>query len=266
MSEQTYAVHAIRYACRDGVRGQHLLNADPHDAPMPMDYFIWVLHNPARTLVVDTGFSRAEGESRGRTFLRCPAASLALLGLDAATVEDVIITHMHYDHGGNLGKFPAARFHVQDRELHYTTGRAMTHPALRQPFSVGHVTELVELVYADRVCFHDGHSVVAPGVEVHRVGGHTRGLQVVSVKTRRGTLVLASDASHYYENMETGAVFPLVENVLEMLEGHRFLYQLADSPAHIIPGHDPRVMQRYGAPDSQLAGIVARLDVPPAQD
>ena len=263
MAEDVYEVFAIRYASRVGIRGQHLLSGDPHDAPMPMDYFIWVIRNAARAIVVDTGFDQAEGERRGRTVLRCPAASLSLLGLDASTVEDVIITHMHYDHGGNLEKFPAARFHVQDLELHYTTGRAMTHATLRQPFSVAHITRLVELVYADRVVFHDGSARIAPGIEVHRVGGHTRGMQVVSVKTRRGTVVLASDASHYYENMETGAVFPFVENVLDMLEGHRRLYQLADSPAHIIPGHDPLVMQRYAAPDSELAGIVVRVDETP---
>ncbi len=260
MADDVYEVYALRYACRDGIRGQHVLNADPHEAPMPMDYFIWVIRNTFRTVVVDTGFDHAEGERRGRTVLRCPAASLKLLDLDATTISDVIITHMHYDHGGNLDKFPLARFHVQDAELGYTTGRAMSHAVLRQPFSVNHVTRLVELVFADRVVFHNGRQQIAPGIEVHWIGGHTRGLQVVRVKTRRGKLVLASDASHYYENMETGGVFPLVENVLEMLEGHRQLYRLADSPAHIIPGHDPLVMQRYAAPCADLSGIVVRLD------
>ena len=83
MAKDVYEIYAIRYACRVGIRGQHLLSADPHDAPMPMDYYIWVIRNADRTLVVDTGFDQAEGERRGRTVLRCPAASLALLGLDA---------------------------------------------------------------------------------------------------------------------------------------------------------------------------------------
>jgi glyoxylase-like metal-dependent hydrolase (beta-lactamase superfamily II) len=263
MTDDVYEIYAIRYAHREGIRGQHILNADPHDSPMPMDYFVWVIRNASRTILVDTGFDHAEGESRGRTVLRCPAQSLSLLGLDAAQIQDVIITHMHYDHGGNLDKFPAARFHIQDSELQYTTGRAMTHAMLRHPFTLSHVTRLVELVYAERVQFHDGSSVIAPGIDVHKVGGHTRGMQVVTVKTQRGIVVLASDASHYYENMETGAVFPLVENVLDMLEGHRRLYALADSPAHIIPGHDPLVMQRYSAPDDSLDQIVVRLDVAP---
>ena len=45
-----------------------------------------------------------------------------------------MITHMHYDHAGNVPLFPKARFHVQDAELAYCTGRAMTHDHLAAPF------------------------------------------------------------------------------------------------------------------------------------
>ena len=47
---------------------------------------------------------------------------------------DVIISHMHYDHAGNLGLFPNARFHMQDAEMAYCTGRCMCHPIMRFPF------------------------------------------------------------------------------------------------------------------------------------
>ena len=50
----------------------------------------------------------------------------------------------------------------------------------------------------ERVTFHSGDGEVAPGVTVHRVGGHSDGLQVVRVETARGPVVLASDAAHYY--------------------------------------------------------------------
>jgi hypothetical protein len=39
----------------------------------------------------------------------------------------------------------------------------------------------------------------------------------------------------------------------------------ADSQAHIVPGHDPMVLDRYPAPDPKLAGVVVRLDVAPNQ-
>jgi glyoxylase-like metal-dependent hydrolase (beta-lactamase superfamily II) len=110
--------------------------------------------------------------------------------------------------------------------------------------------------------FHDGDEEIAPGVSVHHIGGHTAGLQCVRVRTARGWVVLASDASHYYEHVETGACFPTTYHLGEVLEGYNKLRRLAESPAHIVPGHDPLVLKRYPAVKG-LEGIVVRLDAAP---
>jgi len=183
-----------------------------------------------------------------------------MLGVEAGKVSDVVVTHLHYDHVGNFDLFPAATFHLQDDELGYATGRHMSHPVFSGAFDVEDVVGMVRNVYRGRVCFHDGDSELFPGVSVHLVGGHTKGLQVVRVATRRGWLVLASDASHFYANMEQVRPFPIVYSVADMVEGYRRLRQLAESAAHIIPGHDPEVLVRYPAPSADLKGIVARLD------
>ena len=122
---------------------------------------------------------------------------------------------------------------------------------------------IVRMNYAGRVVFHDGVVEPWPGIRLHPTGGHSAGLQFVSVETARGRVVLASDVTHFYENMESGRPFTTAFHVGEMLEGFDRLRVVADSPAHIIPGHDPEVMRRYPAPRPELEGIVARLDVPP---
>jgi glyoxylase-like metal-dependent hydrolase (beta-lactamase superfamily II) len=53
---------------------------------------------------------------------------------------------------------------------------------------------------------------------------------------------------------------PIVWSVADMMDGYERLRALAASPKHIIPGHDPLVMQRYPAPQPSLQGVVARLD------
>ena len=121
----------------------------------------------------------------------------------------------------------------------------------------------VRAVYAGRVEFHDGDRELAPGLSLHKIGGHTMGMQSVRVHTKRGWVVLASDASHMYANMEEGRPFPIVHDMTETLEGYRTLRRLAASPRHIIPGHDPLVMARYPAASPKLEGIVARLDADP---
>lgn len=258
-----YEVFALRYATAARQRSENFIVNDPHDGPMPMDYYVWVIRGLGRNWLVDTGFNRAAAEQRGRTFLRCPIASLQTLGIAAAEVSDVIVTHLHYDHAGNINLLPQARIHLQERELQFATGRHMKHPLLRHAYAVDDVVEIVRGVYRDRVVFHDGDVGLAPGIELVLVGGHTDGLQAVRVHTARGWIVLASDASHFYENIEATSPFPIVFHVGAMLDGYRKLLALADGPDHVVPGHDPLVRQRYPHYGAAQADIVS-LHLTPA--
>ena len=263
MTLPTYEVYALKYAERDARRTDHFLGGDPHDAPMAMDYFVWLVRNGERTLVIDAGFTAEVAARRKRVHLRAPAKALAMLGVEAATVRDIIVTHLHYDHIGTFGDYPAARFHLQDDEMAFVTGRHMRHPLIRYSFEVEDICGMVRMVYDGRVHFHDGDDELAPGLTIHRIGGHTAGLQSVRVHTRRGWVMLASDASHYYEHFEKGRVFPTTYDIGGVLEGYDTLKRLAESPQHIVPGHDPLVMQRYPAASRDLEGIAVRLDVMP---
>jgi glyoxylase-like metal-dependent hydrolase (beta-lactamase superfamily II) len=196
---------------------------------------------------------------------RCPIDSLSLLGVDPATVEDVILTHMHYDHVGNFDKFPKARFHLQEPEIHYAVGRYMRHRQLARSFEPDDVCGIVRLNFDGRVVYHNGPADVLPGISIVPTGGHSAGLQFVKINTKRGVVVLASDVTHFYENMETYRPFTTALHIGEMLEAFDTLLAHAASPELIVPGHDPLVMQRYPAPSAALQGIVARLDVAPAQ-
>ena len=177
-------------------------------------------------------------------------------------MRDVIVSHMHYDHAGNLGAFPNARFHLQDAEMAYCTGRCMCHGMLRGAFEADDVATMVHRVFEGRVQFHDGDAEFAPGITLHKLGGHTKGLQVVRVKTARGFVVLASDATHLYANLEREHPFPVLADVGDYLEGLQTLRRLASSPRHIIPGHDPLVLTQYPAARPGLEGVV-RVDLEP---
>ena len=262
---ETYEVFAIRYGSKtDRQRYENFIMADPHEGHMPLDYFVWAIVNNKRTIIVDTGFDYEEGQRRDRKIIRLPSEGLAMLGIDAKQVQDVIITHLHYDHAGTLNDFPQAGFHLQDLEMAYATGRHMCHEPFRHAYTVEHVKTLVDKLYSGQLVFHDGDEELAPGVSVHHIGGHTMGLQCVRVYTQRGWVVLASDASHFYENMEKTSPFPIVYNAGDMVQGYAKMRRLADSDQHIIPGHDPLVMARYPAPEKSLEGIVVRLDVEPS--
>ena len=262
LEAEHFEVYAIRYATVARRAAENYIGGDPHDTEQ-MDYFVWLARNSRHTVVIDTGFDRDAAVRRKRDFLRSPEEGLALLGVDVQTVQDVVITHMHYDHAGNLGLFPRARFHLQDREMAYATGRYMGLAFFSHAYEEDDVVATVRMVYGGRVVFHEGDAEIVPGLTVHHIGGHTRGLQVVRVYTRVGWLVLASDAAHYSANMLQNRPFPVVADVTEMADGWRKLRALASSVEHIVPGHDPLVMHRYRPPSAKLDRIAVRLDEAP---
>ena len=260
--QHTYELYAIRYGHLDRNAAANFIGGDAHDGPMPLDYFVWAIVGRDRTIILDTGFDAATAVRRQRQLLRPVGEGLKMIGIDPDSVQDVILSHMHFDHCGNHDLFPRARYHVQDAEMAYCTGRCMCHNVLRHPFDYADVASMLAKLFAGRVTFHDGASELAPNITLHRVGGHSKGLQVVRVLTRRGWVVLGSDASHFYANFEQNRPFPVVESVTDMLDGYDTMRRLASSGQHIIPGHDPLVLARYPAALSGVPDIV-RLDLDP---
>jgi glyoxylase-like metal-dependent hydrolase (beta-lactamase superfamily II) len=242
-----YEIHAVKYAEAEREARECFLMPDPHDGPMPMDYFVWLIRGEGRTILLDTGFNAARAKARKRKFLRCPSKGLAALGVKTADVETVILSHLHYDHAGNLDLFPKAEFIIQDEEMRFATGRYMRYKAARQAFEADDVALLLHANYAGQVRFFDGDAELYPGIGLHLVGGHSRGLQAVSVNTRRGLVVLAADAAHYYANITRGNPFPIVADVPQNCESHERLFRLAGGLHRLIPGHDPKVMELYPA-------------------
>ncbi|MEO8667306.1 MAG: N-acyl homoserine lactonase family protein [Bauldia sp.] len=262
MTVENYEIFAIKYAEHaDRKRVENFLLDDDHDAPGPLDFVLWVIRNEHRTIVVDTGFDETESRNRGRELIRSPTEALAVVGVEAASVDTVVITHLHFDHAGSMGAFGKARFHLQAAEMAFATGPCMCHGLFREAYSAEHVCAMVRNVYSGRVMFHDGDGAVAPGVTVHKIGGHTRGVQSVRVMTGTGPVVLASDGSHYYENFETRKVFPTVIDVEDSLKGYARLEDLAGSRRRVVPGHDPLVFKRYPAMNASTQGVAHRLDV-----
>lgn len=258
-----WEIYAIKYAERNTrTRADSFIMDAHHETPHAMDYYVWLLRNGDRTILVDTGYDPDEAERRDRPIETPPAQLLEAFGHPADSIKDVILTHLHYDHAGSLRAFPDAQLHVQAREMEFATGPCMCHEHIRMPFTGDHICDMVRSLYAGKVAFSEGSREIAPGLEVHLIGGHSRGLQCVRVLTRRGWVVLASDASHYYENYRAGKPFPIVVDVEDMLAGFDKLRLLAESDDHVIPGHDPLVRTLY-EPIRSGDDRIVRLDVVP---
>ena len=254
-------IDAIRYARHERNAAENFTKAvDDHDLPMPLDYYIWAVHRDGHPpLIVDTGFGEGAAAARGRTMIRPVLQGLRDAGIDHLSVQDVILTHLHYDHAGSLSTFPNARFHVQDAELAFATSRHVCDREVRAPFDGEPVAQLVRRLYADHVVFHDGDEDFAPGIRLCKAQGHTAGLMVVVCDTARGKVVLASDAAHLYANITRTIPFPIFIDELEYGRAQERVMELAGgSLDHLIPGHDPLVLECFPTENG-----IARVDLPP---
>jgi glyoxylase-like metal-dependent hydrolase (beta-lactamase superfamily II) len=262
----TYEILALKYGentARKAADNYMHPTPDDHASPMPIDYFVFVIRNAERTILVDTGFDHKEAAARGRKITCEPIEVLKSIGIEPASIKETVITHLHFDHAGTMDQFTGSKFHLQAAEMAYATGPCMCEPSMRTPFTADHVCQMVRHVYSGRVQFHDGDGEVAPGITVHKCPGHSKGIQALRVNTSHGPVVLASDVVHFYGNIEQRRPFFITIDQEATLKSYDRLQALADGKLkNVIPGHDPLILKRYPAWKPETAGIVHKLDAP----
>jgi glyoxylase-like metal-dependent hydrolase (beta-lactamase superfamily II) len=242
-------VLAVRYGNRTTTRAESFLNHHLYGEPnsdIVMDYYFWVVRDDSGTILVDTGFSPAAGDRRRRVWRTTPADALPTIGIDPSSVHTIVVTHAHWDHTGNLHQFPDARIVISQAEYGFWTS-----PMARRSQFASHAEpeEIAYLQRADaegRLSLISGRHTLADGVELIEVGGHTPGQVIVSVATAAGPVVLASDAVHFYEEVERDRPFAIVADLPAMYRAYDLLAGLAAQPgAQLIAGHDPLVRTRF---------------------
>jgi glyoxylase-like metal-dependent hydrolase (beta-lactamase superfamily II) len=247
-----YQVYALKYGERDTTACQFFYREASHD-PITLHYFVWLILGGPHPVLVDTGFLEDDARARHIRNYVSPAAMVERAGVKPADVPLALITHLHYDHWAGHSLFPAAEYWIQRDEVAFWTGPFGSTPAFRPSANVDALARLVTLTYANRVRILEGDREVLPGIGVHRVGGHTAGLQIVTVKTARGTVVLTSDASHFYRNVETRQPVQIITSLPEMLTAFETIHALAGKERLIVAGHDPDVAKRF---DTVEPGII----------
>jgi glyoxylase-like metal-dependent hydrolase (beta-lactamase superfamily II) len=247
-----YQIYALKYAERDTKQCTFFFR-EPSQDTLTLHFYLWVILGGPYPIVLDTGFSAADAQRREARKWVSPADMLARVGVKAAEVPVALISHLHWDHWDGYQFFPGARFWVQREEMEFWTGFGGQHAHYRFFAEAEPLADLVKLNYAGRVRLVEGETPVLPGINAHLIGGHTAGLQVLSVETPGGTVVLTSDASHFYRNIERRDPVQIITNLPQMLQGFERIDALAGSPQRIVTGHDPEVAKRF---DEVEPGII----------
>jgi glyoxylase-like metal-dependent hydrolase (beta-lactamase superfamily II) len=266
----SYRVLAVRYAERVTTLSDAYYRWSTYgepDGPLELSYYFWILeplHAPGSPpIVLDCGFEPERGARMGRRCLCPPAEALARLGIDPAAVDLLVISHIHYDHIGNIHLFPNARMPLARAELEFWT----SDPVAQRPQFAAHADPdaiaLLRVAAAEeRLELIEGRAEVAPGIKAVRVGGHAPGQLVFEVAGEHGPIVLASDAIHYDYELEHERPFGIFVDLADMYRGYATLRRYAAAGAAFVPGHDPSVMTRFASLDGDAAGLVACLTDP----
>jgi glyoxylase-like metal-dependent hydrolase (beta-lactamase superfamily II) len=209
----------------------------------PLPFFVFVIEGPGGPVVVDTGAPGAaevlhrQGLDVSRPPEQEPEAALARAGVDAAQVERVVLTHLHWDHCGNGDLFPQAEFFVQRSELQYAVAPA---PADRGVYDAAGLGRPLWLDIFERMAVVEGDHHLAPGLDLLHVPGHTPGSQAVLVDGEDGQVLVAGDTvptyAHWRGDAHRRHLLNDVQTDAEAFE--RSLDRIDRLGCEVLPSHD----------------------------
>jgi glyoxylase-like metal-dependent hydrolase (beta-lactamase superfamily II)/predicted membrane-bound spermidine synthase len=240
-----YRVYGVSYGSSTS-RESRVLEGGSKSERVPFEWLFWIVRNNERTLLVDTGSDDVdEARRRGIERFTPPLERLRQLGISPLEVSDVVLTHAHWDHMGNLTPYRNAKIWIQEAELEYAVSLVSEDRPSRSGVRWEHVRQLLEAETEGRLVRVQGEARPAPGVHLRLGGGHSPGSQYVVVNATDGPVVIAGDEAYVYENIQwhepIGSASYPGANLLTIREMHG----LALSPFFILPGHDPRVMDWF---------------------
>lgn len=258
-SPPQYEIYAVRYATVAGFPLRGLIAGAPRGERTDLAMTFWVIREPGphgRVILFDAGFYRDKfmKQWKPRDYVT-PAQAVERLGITPADVSDIILSHIHWDHADGVDLFPNARIRLQQDEYDYYVGPggAPLHPVIDSLDAA----MLFRLNAAGRVVKIPGDSAeVLPGIRAYLGGKHTYASEYLTVPTRSGIVVLASDNVYLYRNLDEHRPIAQTLDSLSNLAAQQRMLKLASKPALIVPGHDPTVFGRF----PKIAEGVVRID------
>jgi glyoxylase-like metal-dependent hydrolase (beta-lactamase superfamily II) len=253
-----YEVIAVRYARLVAPKSVFFHNFhlyEEEDVEAELHYFFWVLRDGDRVILVDTGCDPAEGERRGDEIVD-PIGLLGGLGIEPEDVSTILVSHLHYDHIGNLHHFPNAEVVVPRSELEFWReglSDRLHFAAYTDPRALAHLYSI-----EDRVRTIEGEDEPLPGVRSLEVGGHSPGQTMFLVETEGAPALLTSDVVHFESELDDDRPFAVLHDLPATYRGYDRVRALAAEGATVVSGHDPAVGERF-EPYGDAAGVAVSI-------
>ena len=221
-----------------------------------LDFYFWLLKSEQHVVLVDTGMDQfyadkanpaviqAVGDEKVKLVVEVdPIAALAQHGVSAEDVDYIILSHMHLDHIACVPRFPRAVFITSRHGLEWTLDPPYSQ-LVNPIFMPREILEFLrdEAGAGGRVMLTEDEAEPLPGIRTVRTGGHSECSQVILVQSGQGSVGFGVDNAMLYDHIEKGIA---AGSPIDVIDAYRALDILAAEADLIVPGHDPRVMERH---------------------
>lgn len=253
-----YSIKLLEYGGIEGYPKSGLVYGAHNQGTTYLPFFYNLIQNKEHNILFDIGYRNDAEEGQkdwsklfGGTNIEAPAEVLKKVNLTPNDIDIVILSHLHFDHAGNIDQFPNAQFYVQKEELDGWVSSLSLPKKVRDwvwaATDMKHINDLLEVAAQNRLTLiKEDNFEVAEGIKAHEAKGHTFGTQAVSVGTKKGTYVLAQDVVYTYENAIDSKPLGLGFDNIEQLMSIQKLNELVGGDVNfIIPGHDMAVFDKY---------------------
>jgi glyoxylase-like metal-dependent hydrolase (beta-lactamase superfamily II) len=242
----TYEILAFKYAGPLKSSGAFVMWFKEWEKTVERNCYFWLIRQGSAQILVDAGATPDLAVKRNLSGYISPEKLLQQVGLLAADVQHVILTHLHWDHAGGASLFPNARFYVQEKEYRFWLDDPISE---RPPFKLVSDNACKEylrsLESTDRLVLLKGDREIFPGIECLEAPGHTPALQAVSVNTGKGKAILGSDCAHFFRNYREDWPSSLITDLVAWMKTYDKLRSKVASLDLLFPGHDPLMTTRY---------------------
>ena len=226
--EEGLELYAIKYG-ESGYPSKYIYHGDRTKRLLDFAWMFYLIKYRDKTILVDTGFSDRRMADAYHVDHTNPLTILRQMGVPPEDVTDVIITHSHFDHIGNVDKFPEAHIYIQEDELDGFL-RSNKNVSLNGFFHENR----------ERIRTFDTSFVLLDFFHITRIGGHTVGSSVVSFKHNNREYVLVGDECYLLDNYVSqkpiGTYYDIQKNKM-------FLAGLKKIPGVVVlTFHDPSIV------------------------
>lgn len=217
-------IYALKYG--EGKYSARLVNTLKQENLVNLNWLVYLVvnENPRQYTLIDTGFDDATLRRKfGLQKTKTIAELLSLVGVRSIDIDQVFLTHTHFDHAHNLPQFTNSTVYLQSREY-----AALADKSIAAFLSAAKLAGRLRLIEHSRMT----HGIFATIF----TGGHTPGSQAIFLNANGRNFIFTGDECYFQDACRVRMPLPVA--AANSPENNRAFLRTLDSGTEILTGHE----------------------------